>query len=485
MSLISPIFLLLFLPAIVCVFYNLPMAKRPNFLLLASLFLYLFASPSAFPVLILVCSLAYLMVLPASPKYRLARTTVMAIGLLIILIFFKYSAFLSENINLFWGRVFDGSLVWHSLVGKIVLPIGISFYIFQALSFVFDVHESPKKYDGTKVTEVFLYISFFPQLVAGPIVRFAHFHSELNSLKFRKSDIIIGVKLIIIGLSKKIIIADYFAEYVDIIFSLPPHELTWWLAMLGPVLFFFQIYFDFSGYSDMAIGIGRIFNIRFMKNFKFPYLSTSVTEFWRRWHISLSRWFRDYLYIPLGGNRVNKTRGFLNLLVVFVLCGFWHGASWLFLFWGIWHGLFLVIEKIMANYKPIMRLPKVLKWFYTMMVVIIGWLIFRSENIAQLYSFVHSILSLRGEFIFGANLELDFDLKFVFYSFVASFVSVGGGRFTVRVLREISLIEVLFTSKTGLAVSRFLSSLAIGCFGLFALANLMRGTFSSFIYFQF
>jgi alginate O-acetyltransferase complex protein AlgI len=485
MSLISPIFLLFFFPVITFIFYTLPIGKRSGFLLSASLALYLFASPNSFPILILVCILASALVLPIVSKYAVKQTILIIAGLLGILIFFKYSFFLLENINFVWVALFGDLLSSQSASYHIWLPIGISFYIFQALSFVFDYRKSAKSFGSIRVSEVFLYISFFPQLVAGPIVRFSHFYSELKRPYYKNSDTIIGLKLIAIGLCKKIIIADYFAEYVDTIFSLHPSELTWWLAMLGPILFFFQIYFDFSGYSDMAIGIGRIFNIRFLKNFKFPYLSTSVTEFWRRWHISLSSWFKDYLYIPLGGNRVNKAQGFLNLLVVFVLCGFWHGASWLFLLWGVWHGLFLIIEKIIFSYNPITKPPKLLRWFYTMTVVIIGWTIFRSENFEQLFSFMHSILSLRGGLVFEHNLELNFDMKFAFYLVVASFVSVGGRCWVAKALRKFKINDTIFASETKCAVSKFLVNLTICWFGLFALANLMRGTFSSFIYFQF
>ena len=485
MSLISPIFLFYFLPAIVFIFYNLPYQTRPIFLLIASLLLYLFANPTSFPVLISVCCLASTLIWPNVSKNTTKLVAVMAIGLLTILIFFKYSSFLLENINFFWVSIFGDLLFAHPVLQNIWLPIGISFYIFQALSFIFDFKKNAKSLGDVKVAEVFLYISFFPQLVAGPIVRFSHFYSELKKSKVRKSDLIIGIKLILIGLSKKIIIADYFAGYVDTIFSLPSFELTWWISILGSILFFFQIYFDFSGYSDMAIGIGRIFNIRFLKNFKFPYLSVSVTEFWRRWHISLSKWFKDYLYIPLGGNRASKARSFLNLLVVFVLCGFWHGASWLFLFWGCWHGLFLIIEKVIFSLRPSMTLPKCLGWFYTMTVVIIGWTIFRSENIEQLYAFFYSIASLQGGTTFENHLQLDFDLKFCCYFIAAAFVSVGGSRFVMRVLRQLCVVDTVIGYKLGNAMSQFLVNLTIGCFGLLALANLMRGTFSSFIYFQF
>ncbi|QDU69433.1 MBOAT family O-acyltransferase [Engelhardtia mirabilis] len=291
---------------------------------------------------------------------------------------FKYA-------NFFVGSWIDG---W----AQIALPIGISFYTFQALSYLIDVHrgDAPVQKDPLAFG---LYIALFPQLIAGPIVRY---HDVATQIASRRVDLALfasGVRRFVIGLSKKVVIADWAARGADDIFALPAGELSAALAWIGLAAYTVQIYFDFSGYSDMAIGIARMFGFRLRENFQWPYVAQSITEFWRRWHISLSSWFRDYLYIPLGGNRGGAARTYRNLALVFLLCGLWHGAAWTFVLWGAYHGLFLVIERIGLGQR-VAVLPRPLRHGYTLLAVMLGWLIFRAESLGQLADYSRALVGL-------------------------------------------------------------------------------------------
>jgi len=266
-------------------------------------------------------------------------------------------------------------------MAPIHLPIGISFFTFQALSYVVDVHRGEAAVERNPF-RVALYISLFPQLIAGPIVRFKQVARELVERNPRLGDVATGMRRFSVGLGKKVLIANLMGAVADDIFSLPDAELTTGLAWLGALTYAMQIYFDFSGYSDMAIGLGRIFGFHFLENFLYPYISASLTEFWRRWHISLSTWFRDYLYIPMGGNRRGRARTAANLLTVFALCGLWHGASWTFVFWGLYHGIFLIAERTARDVRaPDWLLP--FGHLYTLLVVLVGWVIFRATSVNQ------------------------------------------------------------------------------------------------------
>ena len=260
------------------------------------------------------------------------------------------------------------------------------------MSLLWDVYrdkETPK----VRLTDIALYISLFPQLIAGPIVRYKDIIKQINwrdeSFELFKS----GIRKFIIGLFKKLIIANSCASIADQIIDAPIDSINTPIAWMGILSYTFQIYFDFSGYSDMAIGLGRMFGFKIHENFNFPYISTSIKEFWRRWHISLSTWFRDYLYIPLGGNRVSKTRTYVNLLLVFLLTGFWHGATWSFIFWGLFHGSFLLLEKAGLD-RLLQKAPKPLSWFYMMLVVIIGWVFFRIESFDSAFAFCKLLFGL-------------------------------------------------------------------------------------------
>ena len=367
----SGIFLFFFLPIVYLLYCICPNLKFKNTLLiLASLFFYAFGEPIYIFLMIGSIFVNYCLarLIAASrqwAKATLVLTIVFNIGLLAV---FKYSALLMETVGGLFGLSFA--------VPEIALPIGISFYTFQALSYCIDVYRDRNTVQKN-VWKLMLYISFFPQLIAGPIVKYHDIEAQLSDRRVTIEDSAIGIRRFICGLAKKLLIANAMAYIVDTLYTTSlDFSLTAWLAA---VCYVFQIYFDFSGYSDMAIGLGRMFGFTFQENFQYPYISGSIQEFWRRWHISLSAWFKEYLYIPLGGNRKGEGRTMLNKLIVFMATGIWHGANWTFLVWGLFHGLFITLE-----YKKLIPLKnKVFAHVYTILVVICGFVIFRADTIGQ------------------------------------------------------------------------------------------------------
>ncbi|MCR5421619.1 MAG: MBOAT family protein [Lachnospiraceae bacterium] len=307
-----------------------------------------------------------------------------------ILFYFKYFNLFMETVN----QILHKQISWV----EVALPIGISFYTFQGMSYVIDVYRTDCKPDrnGTRVEIVqknpinlALYISMFPQLIAGPIVRYADIKDYLEQRTVNSEKFIKGAERFIIGLAKKAILANSIGEAADKIFNSDYAYMDPSVAWLGAICYTLQIFFDFSGYSDMAIGLGKIFGFDFLENFDHPYISRSITEFWRRWHISLSSWFRDYLYIPLGGNRRGNV--YFNLIIVFIATGIWHGAAWGFLIWGLWHGVFMLIERYFrksSKAAPFEKIPDIFKWLYTMLVVVFGWVLFKLEDIGKTFDYI-------------------------------------------------------------------------------------------------
>ena len=337
MAFSSVVFLCVFLPVVCILNWLMPGIRCKNALLVvASLIFYAFGNP--FYLLLLVGSVLcnYLAgLLVTHPRWgRLFLALAVAVNLG-ALAFYKYLGFLVQNLNLLLGTALP--------VPAIVLPVGISFFTFQGLSYVIDVYRD-HTLQNRSFFEVLLYICLFPQLVAGPIVKYRDIAAEIHTRRATLTDTARGVRRFILGLSKKLLLADTAAGIADTVFGLEAGSLDIRLAWLGAVAYTLQIYFDFSGYSDMAVGLGWIFGFHFKENFDHPYSAGSIKQFWRRWHISLSSWFRDYLYIPLGGNRKGRLRMYLNKLVVFFFTGLWHGANWTYVVWGLWHGVFLVAE---------------------------------------------------------------------------------------------------------------------------------------------
>lgn len=378
-------FLFFFLPASIGVYFLAPRSWRNAVLLAASLIFYLWGSGAL--VLILVVSIVVNYALGAwVARARDAGDrggAGIAIGAsvaanLAILGYFKYANFFVLQLNAAGEQAGLGTIAWDG----VILPVGISFYTFQAMSYVFDVARGAAR-PARSLLDFALYVSMFPQLVAGPIVRYATVAEELKRRDTRFDDFAEGAQRFALGLVKKVVIADTVAPVADAAFASSGGDLTFAAAWVGLIAYTIQIYFDFSGYSDMAIGLGRILGFRFPENFDRPYSAHSITEFWRRWHMSLSSWFRDYLYIPLGGNRHGALRTYLNLWLVFLVTGFWHGANWTFIAWGAWHGLLLVLERATGwREREFSRLPAVLgARALTLMLVMAGWVLFRSDDL--------------------------------------------------------------------------------------------------------
>ena len=367
----SCIFLFFFLPVVYLLYCICPNVKIKNgLLILASLFFYAFGEPVYIFLMLGSILVNYALARFIASKEKWARG-MLALAVLFnvgLLVAFKYSALLAGTV---------GSLLGLQLpVPDIALPIGISFYTFQALSYCIDVYRDRHTVQKN-VWKLMLYISFFPQLIAGPIVKYHDIEAQLSDRSVTFEDTAAGIRRFISGLGKKLLIANAMAYIVDTLYTT---SIDFWLtAWLAAVCYVLQIYFDFSGYSDMAIGLGRMFGFTFQENFNYPYISGSIQEFWRRWHISLSTWFKEYLYIPLGGNRKGEGRTMINKLIVFMATGIWHGANWTFLVWGLFHGLFITLE-----YKKLIPLKnKIFAHIYTMLVVLCGFVIFRADTIAQ------------------------------------------------------------------------------------------------------
>ena len=380
----STIFIFLFLPLVLLCYFLSPAKIRNYVLLLFSIIFYLFGGPKFLLLLLFVVFIDYIGAFCieklSKRKLFLVLTLICNIG---ILVYFKYTGFFIRNINNIFGLDIK--------VLNIILPIGISFYTFQAMSYVIDVYRKKVSLQKNYFT-LLLYVSLFPQLVAGPIVRYETICDELKNRKSSFDDVLYGIKRFILGLAKKVIIANQMGLLADTILGL--NELSTPVAILGGLAYMFQIYFDFSAYSDMAIGLGRIVGFKFLENFNFPYISKSVTEFWRRWHISLSTWFRDYVYIPLGGNRKGVKRQILNMLIVWLLTGFWHGAEWNFLLWGLYYFIFLVLEKfILKNFLE--KAPNFIKHIYTLIIIYFGWIIFRCDSLSLLKNYFNAIFSFK------------------------------------------------------------------------------------------
>lgn len=385
----SPIFLFVFFPITFGVYYLIDQRWRNGWLLICSLLFYAWSGIQF--VIILVFSVGFNFLiskgLECKKRAYLVLGIIFNLGLLGI---YKYLGFFAENIAYLFHRNIMDNL-------NITMPIGISFFTFQILAYDIDLYLDKVKRQP-HFLKLLLYVSMFPQLIAGPIVRYRNVEDEINKRELSYDHIYYGLQRFVLGLGEKVLLADTLGGCLDIIFTADavPGTIEVWLGMLAYSL---QIYFDFTGYSDMAIGMGEMLGFHFNENFLNPYQAVSIRDFWKRWHISLSSWFRDYLYIPLGGSRNGKLKTYRNLLIVFTVTGLWHGASWNFVIWGLWHGFFLIVERFGAD-KIINKLPKLLQHIYTLLVVGVGWLMFRSEN------FIYNMNCIRNMFKFkSTNLE--------------------------------------------------------------------------------
>ena len=479
----SSVFVFLFLPlTLFATFIFRSVSWQNAILLFASLFLYTWGETVYVVVLLISIGANYLFGLGVdhfSERPKMAKMMVAgAVTVnLMILGFFKYASFAVANINNLLTR-FEFTPISFEYNH---LPLGISFFTFQAISYIVDIYRKEAKVQRNFLS-VALYISMFPQLIAGPIVRYRDIATRLVERSVSLKGFSEGVERFIIGLGKKMLLANPLGGIADSIFALPGQALTFPLAWAGTVAYTFQIYFDFSGYSDMAIGLGKMFGFRFPENFNYPYISKSIKEFWRRWHISLSSWFRDYLYIPLGGNKKGPTRTYMNLLTVFFLCGLWHGASWNFVVWGLYHGLFLVAER--GRFGALLStIPTAGRHAYAIIIITVGWVFFRAETLPMAISFLTAMAGFGSgdgaEFHVGLYVTPT-DLLYFAAALIAS----------TPVWRSLKLVHrrPRLARKGGVALRGAILGANYGyllTIFLLCAMNLAAGAYNPFIYFRF
>jgi len=469
----SSLFLLYFFPIFLIVYYLLPRVAKNPFALLASIFFYAWGAPMfIFIVLGSIILDFYLVQFMNTAEGRkkmwlLAASLVLNIGLLL---YFKYANFFVHNLSKLLMQMGMDSIHWIN----VALPIGISFFTFQKITYTVDVYRkvhAPLK----RVTDYALYILMFPQLIAGPIVRYNEIADQLVDRKENENidNRLTGFFRFVIGLSKKVLIANVLGEQVDIIFALGGDQIDTFTAWMGVIAYSFQIYFDFSGYSDMAIGIGRMIGFRFPENFNNPYISQNISEFWHRWHMTLGRFMRDYLYIPLGGNRVSTQRMFMNLWIVFLISGLWHGAAWTFVIWGAFHGLFLIADRIflLKIYKVIGKVPSIIITYF---IVLLSWVFFRAESLPAAIEYFEKMFVYES---IGSMVHLD--SKFYTIFVIAIIFSFWGGFKYIERWQE-----RLFAEKQRNRTIILMSVFAI-IFFIISVSAINSSGFNPFIYFRF
>ena len=480
----SPIFLFLFLPVVLTLYPGFPGLRLKNLWLLTVSIIFYAWGEALFVFLMLGSTLMnYTLGLwvdreseTARGKWAVGAAVALNIG---ILAFFKYANFVADNLN--WLLAFLNLGAIH--LPQVRLPIGISFFTFHALSYVIDIYRR-KSRAARNPADVALYIFFFPQLIAGPILRWSAMAPQFARRFVTRDGFAEGVRRFICGLAKKMLIANIVAVPADQIFALPTPQLSPVVAWFGALCYTLQIYFDFSGYSDMAVGLGRMFGFEFMENFNYPYISQSIKEFWRRWHISLSSWFRDYLYFPLGGNRGSAGRTGFNLIIVFFLCGLWHGASWTFVVWGLYHGLFLILERTRFGLL-LDRLPRAARHTYVLLVVMIGWVLFRADDFPQAMRMVQSMFVLSAKT--GDRLPL---VRYCTHQ--VAFSVLAGVVFAMPFLSWLKaawrkFVEALpgYLQRPVQVFGLALEPLLLAALLLVSSAWLAGGTYNPFIYFRF
>lgn len=480
----STLFLFLFLPAVLVSVLFCGKALRNLILLAASLLFYAWGE-SAYVLLMLasiVSNHVFGLLIDSSKKRGGRSGRILALGIVAnlgLLGYFKYTGFLVGNLS----NLLQVAGLPAMSNPEVHLPIGISFFTFQALSYIIDIYKGTEDVQKNPIKTA-LYISLFPQLIAGPIVRYHDIAKELSERLVTFDGFFSGVQRFIIGLGKKVLVANVLGSTADYLFSLPPDRIPAGLAWVGAIAYTLQIYYDFSGYSDMAIGLGLMFGFHFPENFNYPYFSRSMKEFWRRWHISLSSWFKDYLYIPLGGNRKGTGRTYVNLIVVFFLCGLWHGASWTFVIWGLYHGSFLVWERLSPGRKMVEWMPSPLQHLYTLVAVIIGWVIFRADSIGYAMGYVKAMFSFGRPDLFNSQIFINVNNNFILTFIVATIFSVPVREIILKVLNIESLEEVV-TGKFSGAVWQLLSFLSLGFIYLYSISSMLGSGYNPFLYFRF
>ncbi|HZT61257.1 MAG TPA: MBOAT family O-acyltransferase [Pyrinomonadaceae bacterium] len=477
----EPSFLFLFLPLVLSAYHVSPRRLRNLILVAASLVFYVVGEKTFSFVLVFSILLNYAAA-RALGRFDAARSRrrVLAVGVggnLLLLVVFKYANFLAANV----GQLLAATGVELPPPPPVHLPIGISFFTFMGISYLVDVYR--RQIEAQRDLPNFaLYITLFPHLIAGPIVRYGDIAAEIVSRRVTRADFADGVRRFTAGFGKKMLIANTLAVPADMIFALGRDEMTPALAWLGVLCYALQIYYDFSGYTDMAIGLARMFGFHFPENFNYPYVSASVTEFWRRWHISLSTWFRDYLFFPLGVRRP-AWRVYLNLMIVFLLCGLWHGASWSFVAWGLFHGAFLVFER-MGLLKTLARLPRFIRHAYALLVVLVGWVFFRAETLPRALDYLAAMAGRAGaDAFYKPSFFLDGEVA------VALAVGLVGCAPVVPALRRlIARAAERLSGTVGLLLHGGMDLSHAALIALIFVASATQsaaGTYSPFIYFRF
>ena len=464
----SIIFMFTFLPLSLLLYYIMPRKFKNLILLMISLVFYAWGEPVYVLLMIFTIVFDYIMALiidrNKDDKVKSKIIFIATVGVnLLILGFFKYYGFLIDNINL----LFNLNLQYTNLA----LPIGISFYTFQTLSYVVDVYLDKVKVQRSLISFA-LYVTMFPQLVAGPIVKYSDIDYQLTNRKESINKFGQGVDRFIIGLGKKVLLANNIGIIWTTIQGMNIDSISVLTSWIGIIAYTFQIYFDFSGYSDMAIGLGKMFGFEFIENFNYPYISTSISEFWRRWHISLGGWFREYVYIPLGGNRVSTLKHIRNLFVVWLLTGLWHGASWNFVVWGLYYGFILFMEKIILH-KVLSKTPKFIKHIYTMLLVMIGWVLFGSVDLTSALEYLKVMFGLSG------NALVDNSAIYYLYTNIKLLI--------ILTLCSTPIISIIFRQiiKKGKTVGILFAVSINIIIILISIAYLVNETYNPFLYFRF
>lgn len=454
-------FLFYFLPIVLAIYYLVP-NKWKNIVLLISSFIFYFYGEPRYVILMtfsIVCTYIFGLLIDKYKKYSKLFLTLFICISVGLLVYFKYINFIIENINLFLANKIDFIYV--------ALPIGISFYTFQMISYIVDVYRGQAKVQKN-ILKLAMYVSLFPQLIAGPIVRYTTIEEQLENREYTMEKFALGVRRFIIGLGKKVLIANVLGELNNIFLaSNDSSVLFYWLYAISAML---QIYFDFSGYSDMAIGLGKMFGFEFLENFNYPYAATSITDFWRRWHISLSSWFRDYIYISLGGNRVSKLKWLRNILIVWLLTGLWHGAAWNFVFWGLFFGTLLIVEKVFLE-KHLKKLPKFLLHIYVLLIVMISFIIFNGESVSQIMQNIGGLIGIN-------NIPLISQESL--YYFKSYFVVI-----IIGIIGATPILKNIACSNKISKIGNFIEPIFLLLILILCTSYIVDGSFNPFLYFRF
>ncbi len=462
----SMTFIYIYLPLMSVIYFVVRKELRNLVLLIGSIIFYGWGEPNYLVVMILTILVNYIGAVLLTRYRRYGRLILLSTILLDLsfLAYFKYFNFVADNIN----NLFSLDITFI----EVIMPIGISFYTFQAMSYVIDVYRGDVEVQKD-LYKLSLYITLFPQLVAGPIVKYHDVSDQIEDREVNFEKVSYGVKRFIIGLSKKMLIANTLGAVADKIFSQPVEQFDTMTAWVGALAYSLQLFYDFSGYSDMAIGLGMIFGFRFLENFNYPYISRSITEFWRRWHISLSTWFKEYLYIPLGGNRVGRLRVYFNLFVVFLATGLWHGAEWTFIVWGLWHGLFIIIEKVSGWQRLEGGLfMRFVHHVYALFVVVIGWVLFRSENLSYAADYLKNM--------FGAVETDESAYELSYYIDNVELLA-----FTAGIVLAMPIFKKILQIKYPHKILRSMVNIWLIVLFLLSSAAIAASTYNPFIYFRF